>query len=136
MGLLAGVLITVAGLLLMGGQQLDRGRQRSAALAVARDVLEEVQGWSFDQTTSRFDEPCTADAPCTFAGQSVAAEWQRRLDETLPGASAGGEIVVEPLDEAGALVAADAASLVRLRVRVFWSEGPLERDVRLVSVRM
>ena len=54
LGVLASVLISVAGLLVLGNRLVKAGRGNSEALAVARDVLEEMECWSFEQVYSTF----------------------------------------------------------------------------------
>ena len=49
LGLLSAVLISISGLFVLAHKQVDGGRKHSVALSVARDILEEMDGWSFRQ---------------------------------------------------------------------------------------
>ena len=49
LGLLAAVLISISGLFVLAHKQVDGGRKNSVALSVARDILEEMDGWSYRQ---------------------------------------------------------------------------------------
>ena len=54
LGLMAGVLISIAGLFILGSKQVESGRTASEALSVARGILEEIDGWGFRQTYQLF----------------------------------------------------------------------------------
>jgi type II secretory pathway pseudopilin PulG len=132
LGLLAGVLLSVAGLLVIGSRQVRGGRSSSEALAVARDVLEDMRTWSFDDVTRRFVADCDITQPVCAVDSTTsaaAAAWQADLRGRLAGSRASIELVA--LD-AGSL--ADAATL-RVTVTVFWPEGPRSRRVALATVR-
>lgn len=135
LGLLASVLISVAGLLVLGNRQVSSGRSRSEALALARDVVEQMKSWSFDRTTAAFDGECGCDlatAACAIDSTCsvTAAPWQALLMDTLGNGRI--EILLESLDGS----ALSAASGVRITVEVGWNEATLHREVRLATVRM
>ena len=135
LGILGGVLVSIAGLFVLGTRQVQSGRNATEALAVARTILEEMQGWGFRQTYDLFQ-----DAGCDPAGTSVctvdssgnvlAGKWQLQLDEALPDSHA--EIAIESVEG----IKLNSSSGLRLRVTVFWQEGERERSVRLVAVRL
>ena len=54
LGLLAGVLISIAGLFAMSEKQVRSGKTSSQALAVCRGVVEDMNSWGFQQTWSNF----------------------------------------------------------------------------------
>jgi type II secretory pathway pseudopilin PulG len=54
LGLLAGVLIAIGGLFIIGGRQVKSGRTSSEALAAAKEIQEEMAGWGFAQLWSNF----------------------------------------------------------------------------------
>jgi Tfp pilus assembly protein PilV len=134
LGLLAGVLLSVAGLLVIGSRQVRGGRSSSEALAAARAVVEEMRTWSFREVTGRFAVDCDpTQAACTVDSRTsvaaAAATWQADLADRLAGSHA--EIVLEALD-AGSL---DTAGTLRVTVTVFWRDGVRARQVGLATVR-
>ncbi len=136
LGLLAGVLIAAAGILVLGNRQVTRGRSGSEALAAARDVLEEMKSWSFQRVTRSFAADCSSSpdpASCDVDGSTsaTAAAWQQQVREAL-GDTARIELSLESLDGA----ALDSARAVRITVRVIWSDGQREREMPLAMVRM
>jgi Tfp pilus assembly protein PilV len=134
LGLLASVLISVAGLLVLGNRQVAGGRSSSEALAVGRDVLEEMKAWPFAEVTAAFASDCTLDAvaSCVVQSGSSAAmfAWDERAKAMLFGARI--ELVLDSLD--GAML--DVARGIRITVTVHWVEGTRARSARLAAVRM
>lgn len=53
LGMLAAVLVSTTGLLVMGSYQTKSGRTASEALSVARTILEEMQGWGLSTDLPR-----------------------------------------------------------------------------------
>lgn len=49
LGLLAGVLVTISGLFVVGTKQVKSGRTSSEALAVAKEIQEDMYGWGYSQ---------------------------------------------------------------------------------------
>jgi hypothetical protein len=136
LGLLAGVLISIAGLFVLSGRQLRSGRSSTEALAVARDVLEEVDGWGFDRLPvvlgcNAAESSCQADFRDFDAGEA----WQARVEDFGYGASgaltAGGSLTLETLD---GLPFAESRTL-RISVEVEWWEGARRRAIVLTTVR-
>jgi type II secretory pathway pseudopilin PulG len=139
MALLAGVLIAISGLFIIGGAQVKSGRTSSEALAVGKEIHEEIVGWGYSQLWKAFGYDgqairYTVDtrtcAPC--------AAWQTTLATKL-GPSAYAAIDVESVADATGTINqfADAggtilAKAVRVRVTVNWEEVP-ER-VRSITV--
>jgi type II secretory pathway pseudopilin PulG len=135
LGILGGVLVSIAGLFVIGTRQVQSGRNASEALAVARTIVEEMQGWGFRQTYILFEDPlCTpgAASACTIDSKlnAQAARWQAQLESMLPDSRA--EIVIESLEG----VNLDVSSALRIHVTVFWTEGLRPRRVRLSAVRL
>lgn len=131
LGLLAGVLLSVAGMFLLGERQVRRGRTESTALFAAQTILEEVGGWSHAATWERFGLSGAAPAYAIDTRlNTFAARWQPDLQATLAGGRA--EIRVESCDGAD-LVDTDA---VRVVVTVFWDERSQTRRTELALVRL
>ena len=132
MGLLAGVLLAIAGLFVVGAQQVNSGRSSSEALAVARSVIEEMNGWAFRQCYGLLGETGNAQSYTIDTRDLDPADfqWQGDLERTFKGAWA--EIRLESLDG----VNLDSTSAIRVTVEVFWTEGPRSRHLALSTVRM
>jgi len=133
LGLLAGVLISVAGLLVLGNRQVNAGRSTSEALSVARDVIEEMKSWSFGQTITEFalDCPNLRSSTCLIDTQASTATtaWQDELERLLTDGRA--EIFIEGLGSR-----LESARAIRVTVTVYWRQGLRDRSVSLATVRM
>ena len=137
LGLLAGVLITIYGLFIIGDRQVKSGRTSSEALSVARTILEEMNRWGFRQTYQTFDS--TYDG--TVQSYSIdsrtnafAAKWQATLDEKLVNSRA--TIEIQSLGPASVPPNLNVTRAMRVLVTVFWDEGQRHRSVRVGTVRM
>jgi hypothetical protein len=132
LGLLAAVLISVAGLLVLGNRLVKGGRSSSTALAVARDILEELHGWSYHQTYEIFG--CDGGQPtCTVdSSHPEMQRWKQVLDENL--AEARAEILFESMEAAAPPLSETRA--LRMTVSVFWKDAQRARSTRLSTVRM
>ena len=135
LGLLAAVLISIAGLFVIGNRSVASGRNTTEALAVGRAILEEMNGWGFRQTYQLYgmDDTLDSDTEDTLTNP-YAQKWQPTLDETLPGAPSA-TISVSGFDAAGAIDLATARAL-RVDVTVSWSEDNRNRRVTLSTMRM
>jgi type II secretory pathway pseudopilin PulG len=135
LGLLAGVLIAISGLFTLANQQLDGGRNHTVALAAAKDIVEEMNGWGFRQVWTAYGfDGSAASYTVDSRTNAFAAPWQAALENRLSHCHA--EIVVESVTDTGPGPALRDAAAVRLRVTVFWSEGPRGRSVSLATVRI
>lgn len=130
LGLLGGVLLSVAGMFLVGERQVRRGRTESIALMAAQSILEDIGGWNHVATWERFGLSGNA---ATYSVDSqvntYAQRWQPNLHDLL--ANGRTEIRVESCDGAD-LVDTDA---VRVVVTVFWTEATQGRRTELALVR-
>lgn len=134
LALLGSVLIAVSGLFVLASRQLESGRGQTTALAVARDILEEMNGWSFGwlyeghgisgAQTGGFVDTRSA---------GYASKWQPRLDML---GEAHAVIELESVVATGTPPDLDQATAIRVRVTVYWSEGDRNRQVELAAVRM
>jgi type II secretory pathway pseudopilin PulG len=136
LGLLAGVLISIAGLFVIGGRQVESGRTATEALSVARGILEEMDGWGFRQTYMLFgiDGTVTTSATVDTRVDAYSAKWQQTLDEALFESHA--EILIESLGPTNPPPNLATTRAIRVVVTVFWSEGNRDRSIRLGTVRM
>ena len=136
LGLLAGVLISIAGLFVLGGRQVRSGRASSEALSVARMILEETEGWGFRQTFERYGFDGAAPSYVVDTRDpGYAGRWQAELDRMLHDSHA----TVEIRSVAAAGVPApplEDARAIRVVVTVHWSEAARARSLQLGTVRM
>lgn len=136
LGLLAMVLISIAGLFLLGGSQVKSGRSSSEALSVARAVLEEMEGWGFHEIYARWgtDGSGTSYTVDTRTAASVdATRWQAELDRMLHGAY--GLIEITSLGP-GSPPPLRRTRAIRVVVTVHWDEGGRHRKIDLGTVRL
>ncbi len=135
LGLLAGVLISIAGLFVLGGRQVKSGRTASEALSVGRGILEEMDGWGFTSTFTAygFDGTGTSYSADTRTN-TFAQKWQTNLQTKL-GAGSFATIDLTSLSS-GTPPTMSACKAIRVEVTVNWEEGLRHRSVRLGTVRM
>ena len=136
LGILASVLISVAGLLVVGNRLVKSGRGSSLALAVARDILEECDGRSFTGVYEEFgcdgtQSTCTIDTSSPPV-DSAMEQWKQMVDRDLFEGFV--EVRIESVEETAPSLQESRA--LRISVSVFWTEGPRARNARLTTVRM
>jgi type II secretory pathway pseudopilin PulG len=135
LGLMAGVLGSLAGLFVLGAGGVQSGRRASQALTHAHSITEEMRGWSFPQLYEEFGLDGSAPSfTVDTRSSSHTTEWRDEVVEDL-GASAYALISVHSIDGTGSPSVADSDQ-VRVQVLVHWTEGTRHRSVRLASVRM
>ena len=130
LGLLAGMLISVAGILSLGNRQVAGGGRATRALAVARSTLESLEVYAYHRTYERLGCDGARDVCRVATGQSIPGSWDQFARVNLPHAR------VELCIEAVGASSLDAASALRLTVRVRWREGLRFRTLRLTTVRV
>ena len=134
LGLLAGVLVATASLLVAGRHHAEGGRTASEALSVAQTVLEDMHGWGLHQTYTRFGKDGAATSyTIDTRTDSYSANWQSLLAEKLENGYATIEISSLGPSTAPAL---DATRAIRVIVNVHWDEGNRTRLVRLGTTRL
>lgn len=135
LGLLAAVLISIAGLFVIGNRSVASGRNTTEALAVGRAMLEEMNGWGFRQTYQLYGMDDTQNAVTVDTlTNAYAQKWQPTLDDTLPGAPSA-DITVSGFNEAGVIDLATARAL-RVDITISWAEQNRNRSVTLSTMRM
>jgi hypothetical protein len=145
LGLMAGVLIAIAGLFVLGGRSVKSGRTSSEALTAGKEILEEMGGWGFSQLWSNFGYAGTAKtytADTTSCTTADCIGWKNALIAKL-GPSAHATIKIDSVAQ-GSLTVPDFADSsgvvlaknVRLTVNVFWTQVPgRNRQVSVVTTR-
>lgn len=139
LGLMAGVLLSIAGLFAVGGKQVKSGRTSSEALAVGRQILEEMNGWGFGQTWELFGlngAATTYTVDTDTNNTTYCAKWRTTLRSKL-GTGARATIRIDSIVRAGGAPNLNAgAKNVRVTVTVFWNEMTRARSVAVGTVRM
>jgi type II secretory pathway pseudopilin PulG len=133
LGLTAVLSLSVAGLAGLARRSIDAGRTSSTALAVARSVLDDLAGTSYDGTwrTLGLDGSLASGLADSRAG-AWATGWQAVLVRSLPRSFVEVELTTIAPSRTTPL---DLAEAIRVVVRVRWGEGPRARSVRLATVR-
>lgn len=145
LGLLAGVLIAIAGLFIMGGRSVKSGRTSSEALTLGKEIIEEMNGWGFSQLWGNFGLAGTSAKSYTVDTSScVTADctsWQSTLASKL-GATAHATIKLDVVSQTGVatpdFVTAGVvtAKNVRITVNVLWTQvAGRNRQVAVVTTR-
>jgi len=132
-GLLAGVLGSVAGMFVLGAGSVKRGRSVTEALAITRSITEEMQGWRPHDLYATFgcDETMTS---CVIETNvdSGGEQWQQRISEAFGDGHA--RISIASLNP-GFPALADSTQF-RVLVTTTWQDGNRTRKVRLGTVVM
>jgi type II secretory pathway pseudopilin PulG len=143
LGLLAGVMITISGLFIVGAKQVRSGRASSEALAVATEIHEEMYGWGYSQLWRMFGYDGQAgNYDLDTRTCSACGGWQSTLAAKL-GPSAYANIGVAAVANAIGVVDnfADAfgnvrARTIRVSVTVHWTEiSGRQRSVTVGTTR-
>jgi type II secretory pathway pseudopilin PulG len=133
LGILAGVLVSVASLFVLGGQRVSSGRHMTEATAIASDILEEINQMG-SQVTGIFPS-CTTATGCTVATDTdsfASAQWQSLIDQTLFQGRA--EITLTPIGGPTSPPDFSSAEGLRVRVEVLWMEGTNQRRLATETV--
>src|SRR5262245_38054191 len=110
LGLLAGVMIAIAGLFVMGGRSVKSGRTSSEALAAGKEIVEEMNGWAFAQLWGNFNlngQAVTYTVDTNSCTTADCVGWQTALRTKL-GPTAHATIKIDSVAQ-GTLVAPNFA---------------------------
>lgn len=138
LGLMAGVLISISGLFVIGARSVNSGRKSSEALAVGRQIVEEMNGWGFKQTYQLYgwDGSATTYTADTRTN-AYASKWQPILATRLGNAAYGTVQVSAIAQGAPPTLNSSNCKSIRVVVTVFWNEGGARpRNVVVGTVRM
>jgi len=145
LGLLAGVMIAIAGLFVLGGRSVKSGRTSSEALAAGKEIVEEMNAWGFSQLWANFGlagtaktytvdtKTCTT-TDCTGWQSALVAKLGPSVHATikLDSVAQGSLTVPDFVDGGGAVTAKN----VRVTVNVLWTQVPgRARQVSVVTTR-
>ena len=140
LGLLAGVMLTIAGMFSLAGKQVKSGRTSSEALAVGKQILEEMNGWAYRQTYELFGLNGAANAYTVDTrtnGSSYTNNWQSILTSKL-GNGSYAIIQLNSLSASGTPPNMNdpTAKNFRVTVTVHWTEITRPRALSVGTVRM
>jgi len=134
LGLLGGVLISLSGLFVMSERLVHGGKSQTEALAIARNVMEETNGWSYDGLYRNLGlDGSSASYTVDSRTNPNAARWQDLVQAELGGGHV--EILIESVVEAGSPPALTQARCIRVSVTVYWRDEIRPREVRVATVR-
>ena len=135
LGIMAGVLISVASLFVLGGQRVKGGRDMTQALAVASDITEGLRTAGYLSMPESMPSccgggSCDAVTGCTVDSRTDAfalAEWQPWVDQELYLGHA--EITITPLGGSISPPTFASSDGIRVHVEILWIEGTSQRSV-------
>ena len=133
LGMLAGVLIAIGSMLILGGRQIRAGRNLTAATTLARDLMETYGKRAYVTLAADLGAAPNENAKSvssTTRGSPIQS-WQARINRQLHDGSA--TVSILPLG-GGAASFASAAG-IRVSVTVTWRERGWPRSVVLSTVR-
>lgn len=135
LSILTGVLLAVAGMFVVANRLLYSGRNQTVALSIARDIVEEMDGWYYAQTWTEYGlDGSASDYVVDSRVNAFASKWQAALDRELIDSRA--EVRLNALADGGPPPALSASSALRVSVEVHWNDGKRQRSVSLATVRM
>lgn len=135
LGLLAAVLLPTAFLLDLASREAKSGGTSSEALAVARSILEEMEGWGFHEIHWGYGlDGKAVRYRVDTRKNSHASKWQAALDAELHNAYA--MIEINSLSPAGGPPPLESTQAIRITVTVFWQEQQRHRSIQLSATRM
>lgn len=132
-GLLAGVLGSVAGMFVLGAGSVKRGRNSTEALAITRSIVEEMQSWRPHDLHANFGCDATLTS-CVIQTDTAPGgeQWQQRISDAFGNASA--TISISSLNPG--FPPLETSTQFRVLVTTNWKEGSRARKVRLGTVVM
>ncbi len=133
LGLLAGILLSIGTMFVLGGRQVASARRQTQATAIARDILESQKNRSFTGLyTAAGATPADRRATVTSVRPgSVIPPWQPRIAGLLGDGAA--TLTIEPLGPGAPDFG--AAHGLRLVVSVNWNEAGRGRAVTIATAR-
>jgi Tfp pilus assembly protein PilV len=132
-GVLAGLLLSIATMFILGGRQVKAGKTITEATTLAQDMMEEFDRSSFTSLYTNLGAATTDTTRTvlsTTTGSPVAG-WQTEIARKLANGSAS--VTVDAVG-AGTPNFGTAAG-IRLTVNIAWSELGRPQSVRLSTVR-
>ena len=130
-GVLAGVLLSICSMFILGGRQLKTGKTLTEATAIAHDIMETFDKLSFNSlyTTFGATTSSTSVTAVSTGSSNPVTPWQVEISRKLDGGSA--TVTLLPIGGANFGVAIG----IRMTVTVNWTELARAQSVSMSTVR-
>jgi Tfp pilus assembly protein PilV len=132
-GVLAGLLLSIASMFILGARQVKNGKTITEASAIAQDLMEEFDKASFTALYTGLgaaDTDTTRTVLSTTTGSPIAG-WQTEIARKLDNGSAS--VTIDAVGPGTPNFGAAAG--IRLTVAVAWNELGRTQSVRMSTVR-
>lgn len=133
MGVLAGVLLSICSMFILGGQQLKTGKTITEATTICHAIMESFDSLSFTALYTTFGAAAsdtTRTVTSTTTGSAIAS-WQTEIGRKLD----NGVATVTILPQGPGTPNFGAATGIRMTVTVNWTELARPQSVSLSTVR-
>jgi hypothetical protein len=130
-GVLAGVLLSICSMFIMGGRQLKGGKTMTEATALAHDIMETFDKLSFNSLYTSFGATTssTTISITTSTGTNVITPWQAEVTRKLESG-----VATARLDPVGGTNFGNAIG-IKMTVTLTWSELGRPQTVTLSTIR-
>jgi hypothetical protein len=130
-GVLAGVLLSICSMFILGGRQLKTGKTMTEATALAHDIMETFDKLSFNNlyTTFGAGTGSTSVSIDTNTGTNVITPWKGEVTRKLEGG-----VATARLDPVGGANFGNAIG-IKMTVTVTWTELGRTQTVSMSTVR-
>jgi len=134
MGILSGVLISIAGMYVMGGRQVKAGKTMTIATTLSHDIMESFDSLSFVSlyTTLGAASTDTTRTVLSTVSTSPIYSWNTKIIQKL----ANGQASVTILPLGPGTPNFGAATAIRMTVTVTWNELGRAQTVAISTVRL
>jgi type II secretory pathway pseudopilin PulG len=132
-GLLAGVLVSIASMFMIGGRQVKTGKTITSATAIAHDIMERFENRSFNTLWADLGATGTSSTRTvnsTTTG-SPLVPWQAEISQKLANGSAS--LTITAMGPGTPTFA--TATAISLRTTVTWNELGRPQTVTLQAVK-
>lgn len=132
-GILGGVLVSIAGMYIMGGRQVKAGKTMTVATSIAHDIMESFDGLSFSALYTSTGAAATDTSRTVLSNVtgSPINPWHAEIAQKLEGGLAS--VTVLPLGSGTPNFG--AATAIRMTVTMTWNELGRPQAVSLSTVR-
>ncbi|MFQ5877321.1 MAG: hypothetical protein ACE5JH_06465 [Acidobacteriota bacterium] len=132
-GVLAGVLLSISSMFMLGGRQVKAGKTITEATAICHDIMETFEPLSF---TALYAAMGAAATDTSVAVDSATAgspieSWQAEIDGKLENGVAS--VTLTPMGPGTPDVG--TATAIRIRVGLTWNEIGRQQSVQLAAMR-
>ena len=130
-GVLAGVLLSICSMFIMGGRQLKGGKTMTEATALAHDIMETFDKLSFNSLYTTFGATTvsTTISITTSTGTNVITPWKAEVTRKLDSG-----VATATLDPVGGTNFGNAIG-IKMTVTLTWNELGRPQTVTLSTIR-